>query len=156
MLRVRAAAAAVAVTAVLAACGGGGHAPATNPPAQVYAKRSTVPDSTPRVTPADYRRPIAAYKRYVRRQLTAMLSDVAALHASGDVAGARAAWLRVNARYESIGAAYGAFATWTRRSATTSAAPSRRCGRGTRPARRRARRPRLPATSHACARRSRA
>jgi iron uptake system EfeUOB component EfeO/EfeM len=64
------------------------------------------------VTPADYRRPIAEYKRYVRRQLGALLGEVAALRsaiARDDLGGARAAWLRADARYESIGAAYGAF-----------------------------------------------
>jgi iron uptake system EfeUOB component EfeO/EfeM len=64
------------------------------------------------VTPKDYAQPIATYKRYVRRQLGALLGEVAGLHgaiARRDLAGARATWLRADARYESIGAAYGAF-----------------------------------------------
>jgi deferrochelatase/peroxidase EfeB len=64
----RAAAAAALAVVVLAGCGGAKEH-ATNPPAQPYSKRSTVPDTVARVTPADYRRPIATYKRYVRRRL---------------------------------------------------------------------------------------
>jgi iron uptake system EfeUOB component EfeO/EfeM len=48
----------------------------------------------------------------VRRQLRTLLGEVAALRAAiarDDLAGARAAWLKADARYESIGAAYGAF-----------------------------------------------
>jgi high-affinity iron transporter len=107
----RAAAAAALAVVVLAGCGGAKEH-ATNPPAQPYSKRSTVPDTVARVTPADYRRPIATYKRYVRRRLRALLGDVAALRAAvarDDLAGARAAWLKADARYESVGAAYGAF-----------------------------------------------
>ena len=104
--------AALAVAA-LAGCGGGGkESHAENPPAQPYAKRSTAPGAVARVTPADYRRPIATYKRYVGRQLGTLLGEVAALRgaiARHDLAGARAAWLKADARYESIGAAYGAF-----------------------------------------------
>jgi iron uptake system component EfeO len=104
--------AAVALAAALAGCGGGEGTAARNPPAQPYTARSTAPGAVARVTPADYRRPIAAYKRYVRRQLGALLGEVAGLRraiARGDLAGARAAWLAADARYESIGAAYGAF-----------------------------------------------
>ena len=64
------------------------------------------------MTPEDYRRPIAAYKRYVGRQLGALLGEVDVLRAAiarRDLAAARAAWLEADARYESIGAAYGAF-----------------------------------------------
>jgi len=101
-----------AVLVALAGCGGGKDGKATNPPAQPYSKRSTVPGVVARVTPADYRRPIAGYKRYVGRQLGTLLREVAALRAATarhDLAGARAAWLKADARYESIGAAYGAF-----------------------------------------------
>jgi iron uptake system EfeUOB component EfeO/EfeM len=97
--------------AALVGCGGGGHSPA-NPPAQPYSKRSTVPDVVRRVTPADYRRPIADYRRYVRRRLRTLGGQVAVLRAAiarGDLAAARAAWIRADATYESIGAAYGAF-----------------------------------------------
>ncbi len=111
MLRPVAIVAAVAVVA-LAGCGGGSKQRAANAPAQPYSKRSTIPEVVARATPEDYRRPIATYKRYVRRQLRTLLGDVAGLRAAiarDDLAGARAAWLKADARYESIGAAYGAF-----------------------------------------------
>jgi iron uptake system EfeUOB component EfeO/EfeM len=108
----RASLAMAAALVALAGCGGGEDGHASNPPAQPYAKRSTAAGSAARVTPADYRRPVATYKRYVGRQLGALLGEVAALRsaiARGNLAGARAAWLEADARYESIGAAYGAF-----------------------------------------------
>jgi iron uptake system component EfeO len=111
MLRPFAVVAALALVA-LAGCGGGKDSHASNPPAQPYSKRSTAPGAVARVTPADYRRPLATYKRYVRRQLGTLLGVVAVLRAAiarHDLAGARAAWLKADARYESIGAAYGAF-----------------------------------------------
>ena len=77
MLRPLVLVAGVAVAA-LAGCGGGGtDSRADNPPAQPYSKRSTAPGAVARVTPEDYRRPIAAYKRYVRRQLGAQDVDLA-------------------------------------------------------------------------------
>jgi iron uptake system component EfeO len=111
MLRPLALLAALAVVA-LAGCGAGKDGDASTPPAQPYSKRSTAAGAVARVSPADYRRPVATYKRYVRRQLGALLGEVAALRsaiARHDLAGARAAWLKADARYESIGAAYGAF-----------------------------------------------
>jgi iron uptake system EfeUOB component EfeO/EfeM len=103
----------LAIAAVaLAGCGGGSKQHAANPPAQPYSKRSTLAESAPRVTPKDYARPIATYKRYVHRQLGTLLGEAAVLRiaiARHDLAGARAAWLKADARYESIGAAYGAF-----------------------------------------------
>jgi iron uptake system component EfeO len=111
MLRLVAIVAAVAVVA-LAGCGGGSKEHPANPPAQPYSKRSTIPGVVARVRPKDYRRPIATYKRYVRRQLHTLIGEVAVLRAAiarHDLAGARAAWLKADARYESIGAAYGAF-----------------------------------------------
>jgi iron uptake system EfeUOB component EfeO/EfeM len=113
MLRRPLAVAATVAVAALAGCGGGSKKQATkNPPAQPYSKRSTIPDVVPRVTPKDYAQPIATYKRYVRRQLGALLGEVGALRAAiarDNLAAARAAWLKADARYESIGAAYGAF-----------------------------------------------
>jgi iron uptake system component EfeO len=113
MLRLPALAAAAATAAVtLAGCGGGGDDHAATPPAQPYSKRSTAPGAVARVTPEDYRQPIAQYKRYVRRQLGGLLGEVGVLRAAiarHDLAAARAAWLKADARYESIGAAYGAF-----------------------------------------------
>jgi iron uptake system component EfeO len=111
MLRPFAAVAALALVA-LAGCGGGKAGHAANPPAQPYSKRSTAAGAVAHVTPADYRRPIATYKRYVARQLGTLLGEVATLRAAiarHDLADARAAWLKADARYESIGAAYGAF-----------------------------------------------
>jgi high-affinity iron transporter len=99
------------VVVAVAGCGGGGG-PSKNPPAQPYSKRSTVPGVVRRVTPADYRRPIADYRRYVRRRLGMLGGQVSALRgaiARDDLAAARAAWMRADATYESIGAAYGAF-----------------------------------------------
>jgi high-affinity iron transporter len=103
--------AALAVIA-LAGCGGGKDSASKNPPGQPYSKRSTVPDAVRRVTPVDYKRPIAAYRRYVRGRLGTLGGQVAALRAAiarDDLGAARAAWIRADATYESIGAAYGAF-----------------------------------------------
>ena len=111
MLRPYAVVAAFALVA-LAACGGGNGGPAAIKPAQPDSMRSTAAGAVARVTPADYRRPIATYKRYVGRQLGTLLGEVATMRtaiARHDLAGARAAWLKADARYESIGAAYGAF-----------------------------------------------
>jgi iron uptake system EfeUOB component EfeO/EfeM len=116
MLRPRASAlvaAAVAVAAVPAGCSDGDDGKAAGtPPAQSFSARDPTPSHVPRASPADYRRPIAAYRRHVRRQLGAMLLDVDALRtaaARGDLADARSAWLRADGHYETIGAAYGAF-----------------------------------------------
>jgi iron uptake system EfeUOB component EfeO/EfeM len=112
MLTPRPALATAIVVAALAGCGSGSKQPADNPPAPPYSKRSTLAQSVPHVTPKDYARPIATYKRYVRRQLRTLLGEAAVLRAAiarHDLAGARAAWLKADARYESIGAAYGAF-----------------------------------------------
>ena len=74
-----------------AAPGGQRHQPARRSPTR---KRSTVPGAVARVTPADYAQPIAAYQRYVRRQLTRLLGEVAGVRAARsprhDLAGARA------------------------------------------------------------------
>ena len=112
MLRRLAPGAAVLLAVALAGCGGGSQKKAENPPAQPYSKRSTAPGVVARVTPADYRRPIADYRRYVRRRLGTLGAQVGVLRkaiARDDLSGARAAWMRADATYESIGAAYGAF-----------------------------------------------
>jgi iron uptake system EfeUOB component EfeO/EfeM len=111
MLRWCLAAATLAAIA-LVGCGGGSGGASKNPPAQPYSERSTVPDVVRRVTPADYKAPIADYRRYVRRRLATLGGQVAALRAAvarDDLRAARAAWIRADATYESIGAAYGAF-----------------------------------------------
>ncbi len=79
---------------------------------QFYGERSLGGKQIARPRDADFGRPIAAYRRHVVRELDGMLDEVGALSRatrSGDLSGARAAWLRALARYESIGAAYGAF-----------------------------------------------
>lgn len=99
--------------ATTAGCGGADAPPvARTAPAQPYSALDTTGGPVARVTPADYRRPIAEYKRYVGRELGALAREVAGLRAAiagGDLSAARAAWLRADARYEAIGAAYGAF-----------------------------------------------
>ncbi len=97
------------LTAALAGCGGREASPE---PAQPLSARTALSDRSGRVTAAAFGRPIAAYRRHVRRALTAMLVDVARVRAAvgdRDLPAARAAWLRADARYETIGAAYGAF-----------------------------------------------
>ena len=97
MLRAIALGAALAAVVAVGGCGAGKGDHAANPPAQPYSKRSTAAGAVARVTAADYRRPMATYKRYVRRQLGALLGEVGALRsaiARRDLAGARAAWLR--------------------------------------------------------------
>jgi iron uptake system EfeUOB component EfeO/EfeM len=71
-----------------------------------------VAGAIPKARPRDFRGPIAVYRRHVRTQLGAMLGDVGTLRgalARGDRRAAERAWLAADARYESIGAAYGAF-----------------------------------------------
>jgi iron uptake system EfeUOB component EfeO/EfeM len=100
-----------AVAAVVAACGGSSGTSADTA-ARPYSDRNPAIREVAAATPRDYRVPIAQYRRHVRARLGAMLVDVAALRAAvgrGDLAGAKAAWLAASARYETIGAAYGAF-----------------------------------------------
>lgn len=101
---------------LLLGCGGGGGAgdtrAAANPPAPPLSSRVLLSGNIPRVRPADLSAPIARYRAYVATQLTPMQADVAQLSeavAAGDLDRAREAWLAADARYESIGAAYGAF-----------------------------------------------
>ena len=107
-------AAALASLALLAGCGGGG-APTTSagsPPAQPLEDLVLLSGNIPRVRPADYVRPTAEYRRYVLTQLGPMQREVQRLRAAvaaGDLSAARGAWLAADERYESIGAAYGAF-----------------------------------------------
>ena len=102
----------VATAAALGACSGDDHGTAAQPPAQPLSAQNPVSAATPPATPAEYRTPIREYRRHVSRQLARMAGDVAVLRsaiAAGDLAGARAAWRVANARYQTIGAAYGAF-----------------------------------------------
>jgi iron uptake system EfeUOB component EfeO/EfeM len=112
--------AAVAAAAGLAAgCGGSGPphpsaaaGTATQPPAPPLSARTPVSGLVPAATPAQFRRPIAVYRRHVRRELATMLTEVAGLRRAidaADLTGARRAWLAADAHYETIGAAYGAF-----------------------------------------------
>jgi iron uptake system EfeUOB component EfeO/EfeM len=97
----------------VAGCGGHGSAAATTqPPAPSVTSRVNLSGTIPRVTPADFRGPTAVYRRHVRTTLRAMLGDVGRLRAAvaaGDLGAARRAWLAADGRYETIGAAYGAF-----------------------------------------------
>ena len=96
---------------LLVGCGGTGS-PEAQAPVRAYSDRNPAIAEIPRATPADYRAPIAAYRRYVRAQLGTMLGEVGDLRAAlerGDLTAARAAWTDASATYESIGAAYGAF-----------------------------------------------
>jgi iron uptake system EfeUOB component EfeO/EfeM len=117
---IRAAVAAVVAAAAAAGavgCGGGtahhaSSAAAAGSAAPPLSARNPVSGIVPAATPAQFRRPIAVYRRHVRRELAAMLVEVADLRraiASGDQRAARRAWLAADARYETIGAAYGAF-----------------------------------------------
>jgi iron uptake system EfeUOB component EfeO/EfeM len=106
----------IVASAAIAISGcGGGSAQIAAAPASKAAPYTAIDATSNRVatiTPATLARPIARYKRYVRRQLGRMLGDVRRLRAAiagGDLARARRAWLRADGRYESIGAAYGAF-----------------------------------------------
>jgi iron uptake system EfeUOB component EfeO/EfeM len=102
----------LATAAGLTACGGKDGPAAPQPPAQPLSAQSPVSAATPPATPAEYRGPIRAYRGHVLRQLARMAVNVAVLRraiAAGDAAGARAAWRAANGRYQTIGAAYGAF-----------------------------------------------
>lgn len=94
-------------------CGGGGEATtAESPPAPTLSSRVLLSGNIPRVRPADLAAPIALYRRYVLSELGPMQREAGELGravAGGDLPGARRAWLAADARYEAIGAAYGAF-----------------------------------------------
>ncbi|HKZ14894.1 MAG TPA: EfeM/EfeO family lipoprotein [Solirubrobacterales bacterium] len=108
--------AALLAVALVAGCGGD-HKQSTrvsagNPPAQPLEDLVLLSGNIPRVRAADFKQPTAEYRRYVLRELGPIQREVAELHgaiAAGDLAAARRAWLAADERYESIGAAYGAF-----------------------------------------------
>jgi iron uptake system EfeUOB component EfeO/EfeM len=102
----------LSVTALLVVAGCGDDPPARQPAAPPYTSRVLTSGTIPHARPADFRAPIAVYRRHVRSELAAMLDDVARLRAAvaaGRLAGARRAWLAADDHYEAIGAAYGAF-----------------------------------------------
>lgn len=104
-------AAAAALLTGFAGCGGDGrHGTAPHsPPAPALSTGVRTGGLVPRATPADFRGPTARYRRHVRRELGAMLGDVARVRvaiAAGDRAAARRVWLAADEAYESIGAAY--------------------------------------------------
>ena len=104
-------AALLGAVALLAGCGGSGASDA-QAPVRAYSDRNPAITEIPRATPADYRAPIATYRRYVRSRLGTMLGQVGDLRADvgrGDLEASRGAWTDASATYESIGAAYGAF-----------------------------------------------
>lgn len=115
-----AACAALLTVALLAGCGGGGASGShtTTGAADGQAQAQPLEDlvvssgNIPRVRATDFRRPTARYRRYVLGELRPMQGDVDRLRAAvavGDLDAARRAWLAADERYESIGAAYGAF-----------------------------------------------
>jgi iron uptake system EfeUOB component EfeO/EfeM len=96
---------------LLSACGGSGRS-AAQPPAKPLAGTIERSGTLPPVQPGDLAQPIARYRRHVRSELAAMLAELDHLRAaesSGDRPAAQHAWLAADARYESTGAAYGAF-----------------------------------------------
>jgi iron uptake system EfeUOB component EfeO/EfeM len=110
-MRLVAALACAAALLGAAGCGGDGEAGSDPGPLPLSAE-PTDSGTIPHARPADFKAPIAAYKRDVSRQLAAMSVSVGQLQsavAAGDLEGARQAWLDADGRYESIGAAYGAF-----------------------------------------------
>jgi iron uptake system EfeUOB component EfeO/EfeM len=107
MLIGRAAAAAATVALAVGGCGSDGSTHADQGRAQPLSERNPVSAAMPPATPAEFTRPIRAYRRHVIRQLTAMAADVAGLRAAiaaGDLRGARAAWRTANARYDAVAA----------------------------------------------------
>jgi iron uptake system EfeUOB component EfeO/EfeM len=103
----------VAGALALAGCGGADEPAASDTAPQLSSQVVSRQGGTlPRIHPRSLRGPIAAYKRHVAAELAAMQPDVAQLAAAssaGDLAEAKSAWLAADARYETIGAAYGAF-----------------------------------------------
>jgi iron uptake system component EfeO len=100
-----------ATTLLIAGCGGGTQPHRAQPPARPLSAQNPI-SGIQRATPADFARPIRLYRRHVVRQLGALTEDVTRLRtaiAARDLPGARAAWRAANARYQTIGAAYGAF-----------------------------------------------
>jgi high-affinity iron transporter len=116
-LNVCAACAASLAIALLAACGGGGDrseqaTSAANPPAPPLEDLVLLSGNIPRVRAADFRRPTAEYRHYVLNELAPMQREIGVLRtaiAAGNLTAAQHAWLAADERYESIGAAYGAF-----------------------------------------------
>jgi high-affinity iron transporter len=105
--------AALSALALLAGCGDDETTTsAANPPAQPLEDLVLLSGNIPRVRGADFKRPTAEYRRYVLKELGPMQHEVEELRggvAASDLAAARRAWLAADERYESIGAAYGAF-----------------------------------------------
>lgn len=102
----------LSVTLLLGCGGEQGGSTAKDPPAATLSDRVLLSGNIPRVRPADLAGPIAQYRAYVGTQLLPMQHDVEALSAAtsaGNLDAARRAWLGADARYEAIGAAYGAF-----------------------------------------------
>jgi iron uptake system EfeUOB component EfeO/EfeM len=111
-MRVRPAALIILGAALLAGCGGGGREEPADPGALPVSASATNAGLVPRARPADFKGPIATYRSHVGRELAAMQIDagqLAAATSTGDLAAAKRAWLAADARYETIGAAYGAF-----------------------------------------------
>jgi iron uptake system EfeUOB component EfeO/EfeM len=102
----------LAAAALIAGCDDNTPAARKNPPAPPLSKRVVLSGNIPHAQAAEFAGPIRVYRRHVRKQLGAMRGDGRSMRsaiASGDLARARRAWLAADSRYESIGAAYGAF-----------------------------------------------
>lgn len=102
----------LALATFAAGCGSAQRPVPAQPPAQPLSARNPNSAFLPRATPEEFREPIRRYRRYVGRQLAVMARHVAALRAAlaaGDGVSARGFWRAANARYQGIGAAYGAF-----------------------------------------------
>jgi iron uptake system EfeUOB component EfeO/EfeM len=101
----------IATLTALAACGGSNEKPKPRA-ARPYSALDTRAARAVTLNAAVFRRPIAAYRRHVARELGQMAGDLVCLESAvraGNMSAARAAWLSADARYETIGAAYGAF-----------------------------------------------
>jgi len=95
-----------------AGCGAQAVPPTQQPAVLPVSHLRSGQGSVPAPTPSDYRKPIAIYRRYVAGALGKMAGDVRALRravSAGQLGSARAAWRAANARYQTVGAAYGAF-----------------------------------------------
>jgi len=102
------------VVAAVAAVGCGGQEPelSAEPAVLPVSHLKSGQGNVAPATPADYRAPIAAYRRHVARALRRMGGDVRDLRRAvtiQDLGAARSAWRTTNARYQTVGAAYGAF-----------------------------------------------
>jgi iron uptake system EfeUOB component EfeO/EfeM len=112
---------------VVAGCGSEAQNPGSSTNAETYAQKSRRSGIADPPSAAAYRKPIAEYRVHVKQSLGEMLGHVDAMAAAerrGDLAAAKTAWLAADRKYESIGAAYGAFGELNQRiNGTTAGVP---------------------------------